>query len=241
MFLKHRRQQVLAGVLLHVVEAARPIDKTFYFNAFEPAVNNVNDFLLAVAYLQNLRITNLSEVVRLTARSRIKGRLIQDCLPCGGLVSPGVRVGGGITTQDSSRKFSLEGVVVIKPACCHDSGVCGLIEASLLQACKAFCHASEYLYPVPVLNSTTVSCGLIHPDLARRRAPTTVAAPSGAAKIPSSDASSLPACSIWLSVTLTAVPLLSRSMLRINWSPSGPGTRNPEAMVAALGKNCAEL
>ena len=117
---------MLAGVLLHVVEAARPIDKTFYFNAFEPAVNNVNDLLLAVAYLQNLRITNLSEVVRLTARSRIKNRLIEDCLPCGGPVSPGGRDGGGITTQDSSRKLSLEGVVVIKPACCHDSGGCAV-------------------------------------------------------------------------------------------------------------------
>src|SRR5205085_10527350 len=68
-------------------------------------------------------------------------------------------------------------------------------------ACSAFCHASEYLYPGPVLNSTTVSYGLIHPDAARMRAATTVAAPSGAAKIPSSEASSLPACSISLSVT----------------------------------------
>ncbi len=81
MFLKHRRQQVLAGVLLHVVEAARPVDRTFYFNAFEPAVNKVNDFVLAVAYLQNSRIADLPEVMRLTARSRIKSRFIQDCLP----------------------------------------------------------------------------------------------------------------------------------------------------------------
>jgi hypothetical protein len=119
MFLKHRRQHVLARVLLHVVEAARPIDETLYFDAFEPAVNNVNDFLLAVAYLQNFRIVNLPEVMRLTARSRIKGRLIQNGLPWGGLAPRG-KNGCGLTTQDPSRKFSLEGIVVVKPACCHD-------------------------------------------------------------------------------------------------------------------------
>src|SRR5207248_344325 len=59
--------------------------------------------------------------------------------------------------------------------------------------CNAFCHASEYLYPVPVLNKTTVSCGLIQPEVASLRAAITVAAPSGAANTPSSDASSLPA------------------------------------------------
>src|SRR6516162_2858551 len=120
MFLKHRRQQVLARVLLHMVEAARPIDRTFYFNAFEPAVNHVDDFVLAVVYLHNLRIANLPEVVRLAARSRVKSRLIQDCLPCGGLDFRGRRNLLRLTTQNSSRKFSLEGIVVVEPACRHN-------------------------------------------------------------------------------------------------------------------------
>src|SRR5215472_4925083 len=158
MFLKHRRQQVLAGVLLHVVEAARPIDKTFYCNALEPAVNNVNDFLLAVAYLQNLRIAKLPEVVRLTARSRIKGRLIQDCLPGGGLDPRGRRNGGGLTTQDSSDKFSLEGIVVIKPACCHGGrcaspsdtntlSACGLMEPSLTSSLESLLPCLRVFVP----------------------------------------------------------------------------------------------
>src|SRR5271167_4158067 len=65
----------------------------------------------------------------------------------------------------------------------------------------------------------------------------TVAAPSGAAKIPSSDASSFPACSISSSVTVRAVPLVCLSIRRMRKSPSGPGTRRPEARVAAFWKN----
>src|SRR5580765_6871137 len=78
--------------------------------------------------------------------------------------------------------------------------------------CSARPHASAYLYPVPVLNKTTRSSGRIHPEAASFRAALTVAAPSGAAKTPSSDASSLPASSISSSLTVNAVPRVCRSI-----------------------------
>jgi len=40
---------------------------------------------------------------------------------------------------------------------------------------------------------------------------------------------------------VSAVPLVCRSVRSIIKSPSGPGTRNPEASVAAFAKNSAEL
>jgi hypothetical protein len=76
---------------------------------------------------------------------------------------------------------------------------------------NALSQASEYLYPHPVLKSTTVSSVLIHPLIANYRAATTVAAPSGAAKIPSCEASSLPAASISSSVAAIVVPFVSRT------------------------------
>src|SRR5262245_40930921 len=50
---------------------------------------------------------------------------------------------------------------------------------------RADCQASTYLYPLPVLKTTTVSSALIFPWAASLRTATNPAPPSGAAKIPS--------------------------------------------------------
>src|SRR5262249_38299698 len=55
--LKHGRKQMLAGVLLHVVEAAWPIDAAVHIRTVRPAVEEVNDFVAFLPDIQNVRLT----------------------------------------------------------------------------------------------------------------------------------------------------------------------------------------
>src|ERR1700674_496626 len=228
-FLKHGGQQVLAGVMLHVVEAAGPVDAAFRFAEFDGLVNSVDDFVLSIADVDDVGIAQLAEVVWLASGSRIEGGAIQNDFPGWGFGFGEGRNQSRLTTDDPCGEFRIERIVVIEPARGHS--------APPPADWSARCQASAYLYPVPVLKSTTASSGLIQPEEASFLAAITVAAPSGAANIPSMEASSRPAWSISSSVTVSAVPFVCRSMLRIRRAPSGPGTRKPEAMVAAFGKN----
>jgi hypothetical protein len=56
---------MLAGVLLHVIEAARPVDATKDVRTAGAPVNYVNNFLTIVADIENIRIPDFPQVVRL--------------------------------------------------------------------------------------------------------------------------------------------------------------------------------
>jgi len=56
--LKHGREQVLPGVLLHVIEAPRPVDAAIYLGSRGASVNDVKDILAFVAHVENVRIAN---------------------------------------------------------------------------------------------------------------------------------------------------------------------------------------
>jgi hypothetical protein len=66
-FLEQGRKQVLPRVLLHVIEAPRPIDTAVHLAQRNLSINDVLDFFSGVAYLKNVGITKLAEVVGLTA------------------------------------------------------------------------------------------------------------------------------------------------------------------------------
>src|ERR1700687_687672 len=184
-FLKHGGQQVLAGVLLHVVKAPRPVDAALGFAEFHGLINGVDDFVLRIADIDDVGVTQLAKVVWLASGSGIEGRAIQNHFPGRSFGHRRERNQSRLTTLDSCGEFRIERVVVIEPARGHS--------APPPADCSARCQASAYLYPVPVLKSTTVSSGRIHPEAASFLVAITVAAPSGAANIPSRDASSRPA------------------------------------------------
>src|SRR5579859_1852897 len=69
--LKHGREQVLTGVLLHVVEAASPIDAARDGAERKFAIDNVKDVFAIVADLDDVGLAELAQVVRLTAGLRI--------------------------------------------------------------------------------------------------------------------------------------------------------------------------
>jgi hypothetical protein len=71
----------LPGVLLHMVEAARPIDAAFDSAGGEFAVDDVRDFVAVVADIEDAGIAETAEVVRLAAGGRIESSLIQERFP----------------------------------------------------------------------------------------------------------------------------------------------------------------
>ena len=80
-FLKHGGEEMLAGVLLHVVEAARPVDAALRFAGIQRSINDVDDFIFVLAHVQNIGVAKFPEVVRLAAGTRIKSSAIEDDFP----------------------------------------------------------------------------------------------------------------------------------------------------------------
>ena len=72
---------MLAGVLLHVVEAARPVDAALRFAGIQRSINDVDDFIFVLAHVQNIGVAKFPEVVRLAAGTRIKSGAIEDDFP----------------------------------------------------------------------------------------------------------------------------------------------------------------
>src|SRR5207247_2465388 len=97
----------------------------------------------------------------------------------------------------------------------------GVIQALCLH--RLYSSISRYLSPEPVLKSTDLSLGFKNPDCRNFAYAVTQAAPSGAAKIPSSEPNSSTARRISSSVILMQVPALARTKSRIKKSPSGLG------------------
>ena len=79
------RQHVLAGVLLHVLEAAGPVDPPAHQARLDLSLDEMND--AAVVFVDDLDDASGAErarIERLAARGRVKGRAIEhDGVPSG--------------------------------------------------------------------------------------------------------------------------------------------------------------
>jgi hypothetical protein len=58
--LKHRREQVLPSVLLHVIEASRPVDATENVRTVGAAIDDMNNFVAIVAYVEHIGVSDFS-------------------------------------------------------------------------------------------------------------------------------------------------------------------------------------
>ncbi len=74
---QHGRKQVLAAVLLHVVEAARPVDGASDFARRDRRVGDVRDALAFVDDLDHRRVSDGSRIERLAAGGRIECGAVQ--------------------------------------------------------------------------------------------------------------------------------------------------------------------
>jgi hypothetical protein len=117
--LKHRREQVLSRVLLHMIESPRPVNAAEDIRAFRATVDDVNDFLPIVANIQNVGVSYFAYIVGLATRSRIESGAIQN-------QTPDLRRNSGIhvrrqqlTIQDACGELFLEGIVVVDPVRLH--------------------------------------------------------------------------------------------------------------------------
>jgi hypothetical protein len=70
--MKHRRQNMLASVLLHVIEAPLPVNDSLHRANFDGPIDNVDDFIFYIEDIQHTRIPQPSQIVRLAAGSGIK-------------------------------------------------------------------------------------------------------------------------------------------------------------------------
>jgi hypothetical protein len=79
--MKHRGQDVLPSVLLHVIEAPLPIDTSLHRGNFDGFVDNVDYFLFFIENFHNSRISKPPGIVRLPAGSWIKRGAIKFYAP----------------------------------------------------------------------------------------------------------------------------------------------------------------
>src|SRR5450755_3796445 len=81
--IEHRGEQMLAGVLLHVIEAASPVEGALHRPLAKFLVNDMNDFALVIADVENFCVADAADVIGLAAGSGIERGLIQDHFPRG--------------------------------------------------------------------------------------------------------------------------------------------------------------
>src|SRR5208282_2639320 len=76
-FLKHGREQVLSRMLLHMIEAARPMDAAEDVRTTGALVHDVNDFVAIVADVEYIRVSDFSQIMGLASGGWIKSGAIQ--------------------------------------------------------------------------------------------------------------------------------------------------------------------
>lgn len=129
-FLKHGGEEMLSGVLLHVIEATRPLDTTFDWAGGEFLVDDVDDVVTLIADVENVGCPEEADVVRLAAGSGIEGGLVEDDFP-GGNGAAGARDGGpGFAGEDAGFEVLEVGIVVIESMSGH--GVRGNFSMGIL-------------------------------------------------------------------------------------------------------------
>src|ERR1700746_1425098 len=109
---------MLAGVLLHMVEAARPVDATLDASLGHRPVQYVNDAVFLFLNIDNVRITQFAKIIRRPAGGRIQQGLIQDGDP--------TRTEAGVlgfsqrhAAQHLRSEIILKGIVVVEAASGH--------------------------------------------------------------------------------------------------------------------------
>jgi hypothetical protein len=92
---------MLTGVLLHVVEAARQVDRAMHFAGLERQVNKVDDHLFAVTHIKNMGIVEFAQIVWLTARGGIEAVRSETTSQAGAWMSGAVEASAGsqLTTR----------------------------------------------------------------------------------------------------------------------------------------------
>jgi hypothetical protein len=106
-----RRKQVLAGVLLHVVDATWPIDGASHLAWFNRGGRVMHDTMAVVSirHFDHIRTAQLSRIVRLPARGGVKRGAIEDDAPS---LAEVFRI--GFARQDIRVELAQKRVVVIK-------------------------------------------------------------------------------------------------------------------------------
>ena len=177
---------MLAGVLLHVIEAARPIDAAVNRPGLQFAIDDMDDFVAVVAHFEHVGVAKLAVIARLSARGRIQRRLIEHDLP---------RWRCAVNARLTRQHFALR-----NRARRNRRSRCD--ESPFVRSAALSFSVLTLQRPLPGFG-VFISCagieehdflfGLDPAEAASLRAPLTVAAPSGAAKIPSCDANCFPA------------------------------------------------
>src|SRR5208282_286648 len=110
--LEYCREQMLAGVLLHVVKTAWPIYAAVDRAAGNFPVDNVSDLVAGISHVQNLSFAQFSQVVRLAAGVRIERGAVEEDFP--GRPSAGWRGKWlGREAADHSGREILEKTIVV--------------------------------------------------------------------------------------------------------------------------------
>ena len=121
-------------MLLHMIEAARPVDAAIHPSRGHGAIDDVEDLVVfEIANVEDIGFTELAAVMGLTAGSGVKMSLIEQNAPAAGVL-PGQRVGERLTAQNLSREIVLKRVVVIEAASGHGSFIGASLAHVILQA-----------------------------------------------------------------------------------------------------------
>ena len=76
-FFENRREQVLPGVLLHVIETAGPVDLRGNFDGCNRSIEDVRYAVFFIGHLDDVRAAQGAEIEGLAARGRIEGGAVQ--------------------------------------------------------------------------------------------------------------------------------------------------------------------
>jgi hypothetical protein len=110
---------MLTGVLLHVIETARPVDAGGNAAGRDRAVHHMKYVVVfQVADIENVGFAELAKIVGLAAGGGIEMRLIEEDAPAGGVVA-GERICERLTTENLGRETVLKRVVVVEAASGH--------------------------------------------------------------------------------------------------------------------------
>lgn len=100
-FLKHCGEEMLSGVLLHMIESAGPLDATFDWAGGEFLVDDVDDVVALIADVEDVGFSEEADIVRLAAGGGIEGGLVENDFP-GGNGAAGAGDGGtGFASEDA--------------------------------------------------------------------------------------------------------------------------------------------
>ena len=150
---KRRGKNVLPGVLLHLVEAVRPVDRARDARAFRVAIEHVGDGFAFIDDIEDWNAGDRSMVRGLSARVRIKRRAVEIDANTISLWR---------SAQNIRLKLAQVTVAVVEPFGFQDSPptFAGFEWGRFAKRPYNFATASidsTYLYPLAVKNTTIVS------------------------------------------------------------------------------------